>query len=280
MIDKRMQTKLMMITCTILSCFGCTMAQKKELTSVSFDYSVERIDYRLAVTVEKTGDTFSGSFQERPMQKPETFTLTRDDFNELIEIVVRMGKPAKKRDKPVTDESREGTFTVVFNREGKDVVHQYEIGKFSAERETNLKNEAIDLIKRWIDRHKRKGEIRIGWTRALPVHIWLSVHAEPADLVEYLGEFVEQRNQRDGMSGGGESGTHRWKALKPGVVTVWSEESHYHYTAEELTKEFEPCCCFIIDENLNVHYSEEETKAAKERFISRSSGRELPILNY
>ena len=52
------------------------------------------------------------------------------------------------------------------------------------------------------------------------------------------------------------------ESVKPGVVTVWSE-SHYHYTAEELTKEFEPCYCLIIDENLNVHYSEEETKAVK-----------------
>ncbi len=280
MIDKRMQTKLMMITCTILSCFGCTMAQKKELTSVSFDYSVERIDYRLAVTVEKTGNTFSGSFQERPMQKPETFTLTGDDFDALTEIVARMGKPAKKRDKPVTDESREGTFTVVFNREGKDIVHQYEIGKFSTEKETELKDKAIGLVKRWIDRHKRKGEIRIGWTRALPVHLCFSVHAEPADLVEYLGEFVEQRNQQEGVSGGGESGTHRWKALKPGVVTVWSVESMYHHTAEELINEYEPFRCYIIDENLNVHYSEEETKAAKERFKSRSSGRELPTSNF
>lgn len=264
-----MKTKLMMITCTILSCFGCTMAQKKELVSVSFDYSVERIDYRLAVTVEKTGDTFSGSFQERPMQKPETFTLTGDDFDELTKIVVQMGKPAKKSDQPVTNESREGTFTVVLNSEGKDITCEYEIGKFSAERETNLKNEAIDLIKRWIDRRKEKSEIRIGWTRALPVHLCFSVHAEPADLVEYLGEFVEQRNQRDDMCGGGESGTHRWKALKPGVVTVWSIESYYHLEKEELTKEFEPCCCFIIDENLNVHYSKEETEAAKKKFQQR-----------
>lgn len=142
---------------------------KKELVSVSFDYSVERIDYRLAVTVEKTGDTFSGSFQERPMQKPETFTLTGDDFDELTKIVAQMGKPAKKSDQPVTNESREGTFTVVLNSEGKDITCEYEIGKFSAERETNLKNEAIDLIKRWIDRRKEKSEIRIGWTRALPL---------------------------------------------------------------------------------------------------------------
>ena len=264
-----MKTKLMMITYTILCCFGCTMAQKKELVSVSFDYSVELINYRLTVTVEKTGDTLSGTYQEKLMQKPEIFTFTETDFDELAKIVAQMDKPSKKCNQPITDESREGTFTVVLNSKGKDITCEYEIGKFSAERETNLKNEAIDLIKRWIDRHKGKSEIRIGWTRALPVHLCFSVHAEPADLVEYLGEFVEQRNQRDDMCGGGESGTHRWKALKPGVVTVWSIESYYHLEAEELTKEFEPCCCFIIDENLNVHYSKEDTEVAKKKFQQR-----------
>lgn len=262
-----MKPKIIIMTAfSLFTCIGCNMAQKKQPISVSFDYSVESINYRLAATVKKDGDTYNASYQDKQMQNPVAFDFTAADFDELTKIIAKMNKPAKNRKHAVTDESRVGTFTVVLNRKGKDVTYEYKINKFSSEKENNLKNEAIDLIKKCIDRHKKKSEIRVGWRQVIPPTYEVYAHAEPAELVEYLGKFVEKSNSKKNMCGGSESGTFRWKALKPGVVTVWVEESRYHHDPKDFPALFEPFRCYIIDENLNVHYSEEETEVAKNRF--------------
>lgn len=261
-----MKTVIMLTTLTLFSFIGCLKAQQKQLVSVEFDYSVKSTNYRLAVTVKKADDTYNGTYQEKLMQKPATFPITKTDFDELAKIIMKMRKPAKKRMHPVTNEDREGRFTVIFNSKGKDITRKYEIDEFSPKKETDLKNEAIDLTKKWIDQHKAKSEIHVRWYTSLPQVRRIYTHVEPADLVEYLGRFVDKSNHpKDEMPGGNQSGSFRWRALKPGVVTVWMEE---HYS-DNFPEEFEPHGCYIIDENLHVHYSKEETEAARERFKQR-----------
>ena len=115
-----------------------------------------------------------------------------------------------------------------------------------------------------------KREIRFTYSKGIATPTKIYTHAEPADLVEDLGVFVERLDpRRNKRPGGSNDYSRRWRALKPGVVTVWYKELDIGYDASKLTKEFEPAACYVIDEDLHVRYSKEETEAARERFKRR-----------
>lgn len=46
---------------------------------------------------------------------------------------------------------------------------------------------------------------------------------------------------------------------------------HIEYDANKLPEDYEPYGCYIIDENLTVTYSKEETEAAQERFRKKKA---------
>lgn len=82
------------------------------------------------------------------------------------------------------------------------------------------------------------------------------------DLTEHFDVNFTEKSK----TGGNREYTHRWRALKPGIVTIWLEELNAGYDAENLTKEFAPKACYIIDENLRVTYSKEDTKKTKQKY--------------
>ena len=140
-------------------------------------------------------------------------------------------------------------------------------------------NRAIQFMKKtFANNDKKKIEIRIKYGKGIATSTEVYTHAEPADLVEDLGVFVEREYEswiRE-PNGGIIDYSHRWRAVKPGKVTVWIKElqvvaGHIEYDANKLPEDYEPYGCYIIDENLTVTYSKEETEAAQERFRKKKA---------
>jgi len=255
-----MKINLIMALLTILSCLGCTMLQGGELVSLSFDYSVNTSDYRLRVSIVKVDEKINATYQENSMQTPLPFAISEEEFKKLNDSAIQLEKSANKKKKATQAESsREGTLTAVFKQKSKEITKSYSVGQLP---ETE---KIIELIKNCVDQTKAKSEIRIGFHRAIPYVTNVCTVAKPADLVEYLGVFVVRRNHKEGTPGGGEDLSLRWKAIKPGKVTIWFEQLA-DCDASSLPDNFAPYGCYIIDEQLNVHHSKELTDKAKEKF--------------
>ena len=261
-----MKTKLIIMTLALLSFLGCTNAQTKELSSVSYHRSGMRFDDCTDIRVNKTADTYTLVFETgRDENNTISFEIEKSDFDELAAIVFGMSKPRKERHVYVRDLMK--SLQVSFIKNGKTVYLNYSINQRKNKKTAELEEQAVDLMYKWIDRYKKQFEIRFNYSKGIATPTEIVAHAEPAELVEYLGEFVEFRNQGKDECGGREYGTYRWKALKPGVVTVWLHEvSLGDDDVSNFTKDYEPTACYIIDENLHVRYSKEETLAAQERF--------------
>ena len=264
-----MMKKLIIMTLVLFYFFGCTNtnAEKKELVSVDYHRSGMRSDDRINIRVKKTAGTCIVEFEEGSYKENNStsFEITQSDFDELANILFEMSKPRRERRDYIRDLSEH--LDVKFIKNGKEIVRSYSINQRKDKKTLKLESQAIDLMYQWIDRYKRQFEIRVNYSKGIATPTEIYTHAEPADLVEDLGTFIERLDpNRDNQCGGSNDYSHRWRALKPGVVTVWFEELMGGYDASRLTEEFEPHACYIIDENLNVHYSKEKTEAARERF--------------
>ena len=93
-----MKTKLIIMTLALLSFPGCTNAQTKELSSVSYHRSGMRIDDCTDIRVNKTADTYTLFFETgRDENNTISFEIEKSDFDELATIVFGMSKPRKER---------------------------------------------------------------------------------------------------------------------------------------------------------------------------------------
>jgi hypothetical protein len=265
-----MKTKLIIMTLALLSSLGCTNAQKKELVSVSYHRSGMRIDDCTDIRVNKKADTYTLVFETgRDENNTISFEIEKSDFDELATIVFGMSKPRKERHGYVRDLMK--SLQVSFIKNGKTVYLNYSINQRKNKRTAELEKQAVNLMYDWIDRYKKQFEIRFNYSKGIATPTEIFAHAEPADLVEDLGVFTERLDpDRNIQCGGRNDYSHRWRALKPGIVTVWLHElSLGHDDVSNFTKDYEPSACYIIDENLHVRYSKEETEAAQERFKKR-----------
>lgn len=258
--------KLIIMTLTLFSFFGCINAQKKELVSVSYHRSGMRSDDCTNIRVNKKADKYTLEYERgRDNDNKISFEVGESDFDELATIVFGMSKPRKERRGYVRDLME--SLQVTFIKNGKTIYRDYTINQHKNKKTAELEEQAIDLMYKWIDKHKRQSEIRIHYSKGIATPTKIYTHAEPADLVEDLGVFTERIDPNSGIQCGGSNDySHRWRALKPGVVTVWLNELDMGYDASKLTEEFEPYGCYIIDENLNVRYSKEKTEELRERF--------------
>lgn len=264
--------KLIVMALTILSFLGCSSAQYRELVSVRYHRSGMHIDDRTNIRVKKTAEeTYTVEFEEGRSEESNyiSFEITQSQFDSLANIVFQMDRPGRERRGYVLDLTQ--YFDVEYIKNGKETSRRYSINQRMNKKTSELQNKAIMFMAQLVGKYRQRSEIRISYSKGIATPTDIYTHAEPADLVEYLGDFVEDRNQGKDECGGSLSGTYRWKALKPGVVTVWFEELDMGYDEGRLTEEFEPYGCYIIDENLTVSYSKEETEAAKERFSRAKS---------
>ncbi len=265
-----MKTKLIIMTLALLSSLGCTNAQKKELVSVSYHRSGMRIDDCTDIRVNKKADTYTLVFETgRDENNTISFEIEKSDFDELATIVFGMSKPRKERHGYVRDLMK--SLQVSFIKNGKTIYYNYSINQRKNKKTAELEELAIDLMYDWIDKYKKQFEICFNYSKGIATPTAIYTHAEPADLVKDLGEFIERLDpNRDEQCGGTNYYSHRWRALKPGVVTVWLHELSLGYDdISNFPKDYEPTACYIIDENLHVRYSKEETEAAQERFKNR-----------
>ncbi len=262
-----MKTKLIIMTLALLTSLGCTNAQNKELLSVSYHRSGMRSDDCTDIRVNKTADTYTLVFEKgRNEANTISFEIAGSDFEELATIVFGMSKPRKERRGYVRDLME--SLQVSFIKKGKTFYRNYSIKQRKDKKTAELEEQAVDLMYDWINRYKKQFEIRLNYSKGIATPTKIVAHAEPADLVEDLGVFIERLDpNRDVQCGGTNYYSHRWRALKPGIVTVWLHElSLGHDNISNFTKDYEPTACYIIDENLHVRYSKEETLAAQERF--------------
>lgn len=262
-----MKTKLIIMTLALLSSLGCTNTQTKELSSVSYHRSGMRFDDCTDIRVNKTADTYTLVFETgRDENNTISFEIEKSDFDELATIVFGMSKPRKERHVYVRDLMK--SLQVSFIKNGKTVYLNYSINQRKNKKTAELEEQAVDLMYKWIDRYKKQFEIRFNYSKGIATPTEIVAHAEPADLVEDLGVFTERLDpDSDIQCGGRNDYSHRWRALKPGIVTVWLHEvSLGDDVVSNFTKDYEPSACYIIDENLHVRYSKEETLAAQERF--------------
>ncbi|NLX41004.1 MAG: hypothetical protein GXY75_03800, partial [Bacteroidales bacterium] len=244
-----------------------TNAQTKELSSVSYHRSGMRFDDCTDIRVNKTADTYTLVFETgRDENNTISFEIEKSDFDELSTIVFGMSKPRKERHGYVRDLMK--SLQVSFIKNGKTVYLNYSINQRKDKKTAELEKQAVDLMYKWIDRYKKQFEIRFNYSKGIATPTEIVAHAEPADLVEDLGVFTERLDpDSDIQCGGRNDYSHRWRALKPGIVTVWLHEvSLGDDVVSNFTKDYEPSACYIIDENLHVRYSKEETLAAQERF--------------
>ncbi|MGB4654695.1 MAG: hypothetical protein WBH98_04605 [Bacteroidales bacterium] len=266
-----MKTKLIIMTLSLSSLFGCANAQKTELISADYHRSGMRSDDRISIRVKKITETYTVEFEKGHSEETNStsFEITQNDFDKLANILFGMSKPRKERRNFIRDLMEH--LDVKFIKNGKVVSYNYSINQPMDEKTAELQNQAIDLMYLWIDKYKQRSEIRIYYSKGIATPTEIYTHADPADLVEDLGTFTERLDpNRDNYCGGSNDYSHRWRALKPGVVTVWFEELMGGYDASRMTEEFEPHSCYIIDENLNVRYSKEETETAREKFKQRT----------
>lgn len=264
-------TKLTIMTLAILSFFGCANTQEKELVSVNYHRSGMRSDDRIDITVKKAAEIYTVEFEEGCYKENNStiFEITKSDFDSLASILSKMGKPHKERRGYIRDLME--SLDVKFIENGREISRNYSINQRMSEKTAKLKNQAIALMYQWIDKYKQRSEIRINYSKGIATPTEIYTHAEPANLVEDLGTFTERIDPNSGNQCGGRNDySHRWRALKPGIVTVWLNELGIDEDTSKLTEEFEPYGCYIIDENLNVTYSKEETEAAQERFKQKA----------
>lgn len=262
-----MKIKLIMMTFAFFSLFGCTNAQEKQLVSVDYQRYGMRSDDRICIYVRKTAETYTVKFEKGDYKEngSTSFEITQSDFDALARILFGMSKPHRERRGYIRDLTQ--SLDVEFIKTGRRVSRSYSINQRMNKKTAELQRQAIDLMYRWIDRYKQQFEIRVTYSKGIATPTEIYTHAEPAELVEDLGVFVERLDpDRDKQTGGRNDYSHRWRALKPGLATVWLQELDMGYDPSKLTEEFEPCGCYIIDENLHVQYSKEETEAARERF--------------
>lgn len=260
----------MITALTLLSFFGCRInAQEKELVSVYYHRSGMRIDDRVTISVKKTADIYTVKFEEGRYEEDANtnFEITQSDFDALADILFEMDKPRKERREHIRDLMQK--LDVEFIQNGKPVSRQYSINQNMSRKTSELQKQAVDLMHRWIDKYKQRSEIRISYSKGIATPTQVYTHAEPADLVKDLGEFTERHNPNHvEQPGGSKNHSHRWRALKPGKVTVWLKELNTGYEGD-LSSGFEPYGCYIIDEKLNVKFSKEETEKAKSKFNER-----------
>jgi|BioPla2DNA2_1021312.scaffolds.fasta_scaffold06112_3 hypothetical protein len=262
-----MKIKLIMMTFALFPFFGCTNAKEKELVSVYYCRYGMRSDDRIAIRAEKTAETYTVEFEKGPYKEngSTSFEIAQSDFDALARILSGMSKPRRERRGYIRDLTQH--IDVRFIKKGRQVSRSYSINQRMDKKTAELQSQAIDLMYRWIDRYKQQFEIRVTYSKGIATPTEIYTHAEPAELVEDLGVFVERLDpDRDKQTGGRNDYSHRWRALKPGLATVWLQELGMGYDPSKLTEEFEPYGCYIIDENLHVQYSKEETEAARERF--------------
>lgn len=262
-----MKIKLIMMTFAFFSLFGCTNAQEKQLVSVDYRRYGMRSDDRICIYVRKTAETYTVKFEKGDYKEngSTSFEITQSDFDALARILFGMSKPHRERRGYIRDLTQ--SLDVKFIKTGRRVSRSYSINQRMNKKTAELQRQAIDLMYRWIDRYKQQFEIRVTYSKGIATPTEIYTHAEPAELVEDLGVFVERLDpDRDKQTGGRNDYSHRWRALKPGLATVWLQELDMGYDPSKLTEEFEPYGCYIIDENLHVRYSKEETEAARERF--------------
>ena len=262
--------KSIIMTLALIPFFGCASAQSKELISVYYHRSGMRSDDRISIKVKKTAETYAIEFEKGTYKENNStsFEITRSDFDELSSILFKMSKPGKERRGHVRDLME--SLDVEFVQNGKQVSRRYSINQDMNKKTAELKEQAIDLLYERIDKYKKQFEIRVNYSKGIATPTEIYTHAEPADLVENLCKFIERLDPNSGNQEGGTNYySHRWRALKPGVVTVWFEELIPGPDIDEFPEEFEPHACYVIDENLHVRYSKEETEAARERFKRR-----------
>ncbi len=262
-----MTKKLIIMTLALFPFFGCTNAQKKELVSVNYHRSGMRSDDRICIYVNKIEKTYIVEFEEGSYKENNStsFEIGQNDFDELATILFGMSKPRKERRGYVLDLMEH--LDVKFIKNGKSVSRSYSINQPMNKKTAELEKQAISLMYKWIGKYKQRSEIRVNYSKGIATPTEIYTHVEPADLVEDLGVFTERIDPNSGnQCGGSNDYSHRWRALKPGMVTVWLKELDMGYDASKLTEEFEPYGCYVIDEKLNVHYSKEKTEAARERF--------------
>lgn len=246
-----MKTITMVTTLTLFGLFGCLKAQEKQLVSVHYFRSGMGIDDSISRTVKKMDDTYICEFKEELMEEVETFIVNKADFNALAEIVLSMKRPILKHNLFTSDKNE--TLTVVFNRKGKNVTYKYDRKHRLNKKTADQRHQAVELVKRLIDRYRnRNDEIRIYYSKANTGNK-VYTHAEPADLVEGLGEFAEHVEPKDDEpTSESNKYSYRWKALKPGFVTIWKDE--ISLSGSEIPEEFKSYHYYTIDENLNVEY--------------------------
>lgn len=255
------------MTLALFSFFGCANAQEKELVSVDYHRSGMRSDDRIEIRVKKTAEAYTVEFEEGCYKKNSStsFAIMQSDFDSLANILFGMSKPHRERRGYVRDLMEH--LEVEFIKNGKSLSRNYSINQYKDKKTAELEKQAIALMRRWIDRYKRQFEIRVTYSKGIATPTEIYTHAEPADLVEDLGVFTERIDPNSGIQCGGSNDySHRWRALKPGVVTIWLHELSLWQDVSNFIEDYEPTACYIIDENLNVHYSKEETEAARERF--------------
>ncbi len=255
------------MTFAIFSFFGCTTAQKKELVSVDYHRSGMSRDDRIFIQVKKTAETYFVEFEEGSHEENSStrFEITQNDFDSLANIVSAMNRLGIKTPWRTLDLSEH--LNVNFIKNGKEISHRYSNDRIEGKKTMKLQNQVIGLLYRWIDKHKQKGEIRVPYSKGIATPTKIYTYAEPAELVQDLGVFTERLGPSlKSQCGGRDEYSHRWRALRPGVVTIWLQELGMDYDASKLSEEFEPYGCYIIDENLNVHYSKEKTEIAREKY--------------
>lgn len=263
-----MMLKLMIATFTLLSFLGCSSLQNIELKSVKYNRTGMSIDDRIAITAKKTEETHIIEFEvgRYVENNIKSFEIKQKDFDSLANIVLQMSKPKREHSFQVLDLME--NFDVEFVKDGKTILRNYSINQYMNRKTAELQNQAVALMKKLIDNYYNKQfEIRLSYSKGIATPTKICTFADPTDLLEDLGEFVEYSNSKHNeQTGGSKEYTYRWKALKPGKVTIWLKEVGLKYDPDNLIKDFEPKGCYMIDDELKVTFIKEDTDALIKKF--------------
>ena len=262
-----MMLKLMIATFTLLSFLGCSSSQKIELKSVKYNRTGMSMNDCITINVKKTEETHIIEFEVGRYDENNriSFEIKQKDFDSLANIVMQMSKPNREQSFQVLDLME--NFDVEFVKDGKTILRNYSINQYKNRKTAELQNQAVNLMEKLIDNYKKQFELRLSYSKGIATPTKICTYAEPADLVEDLGEYVEYSNPKHNEhSGGSKDYTYRWKALKPGKVTVWLREVGLDYDTNNLIKDFEPKGCYMIDDKLKVTFMKEDTDALIKKF--------------
>lgn len=253
-----MKKTVIMISLSLLTACGAhSNTIGKELTSVTYHLKATVPGHSRTVSAERTDIGYLLTYHKENMEQPDKIEITEADFKKLEKSLLEM-KKQKWRKKVDKDEWVE-TMEVNYTYKGKLFSRRYDSTHYLDKKSYQLKEDAITLMFELKDNYHKQFEIRIYYNKGIATPTEIFTHAEPSDLVEDMGSFLEKRYPNfNKQTGGSNEYSYRWRAIKPGRITVWFAELIPSLESEGFPEEFQPYGTYEIDKNLKVKRIKQE----------------------